>query len=336
MSDLSDAVAKATGEHALALRWFRDNADRTVSWAEMQAHADQGARLVNQAKGIYKPHHVEYALSVRQTLESPYADKEVQRRPDGSWVYPYFQENRDPTQRDNEATNRGLVKCMNDGVPVGVLLQTKPKPGVEYEVLGLAKVSEWKDGYFILEGFSREGSIHQADDSAHDRARAESTPIVHDFDHLSAADQRQKAIAEVVRRRGQAKFRKALLAAYRGKCAITGCDAVEALEAAHISPYRGDYSDHVQNGLLLRADLHSLFDLGLISIDPRTMKVVIATELIGTTYGELVKSSLALPSDPKQKPSEKALAAHLEWSGIQVEAAAQPSDDGLLIGSSQR
>jgi hypothetical protein len=75
MSDLSDAVAKATGEHALALRWFRDNADRTVSWAEMQAHADQGARLVNQAKGIYKPHHVEYALSVRQTLESPYADK---------------------------------------------------------------------------------------------------------------------------------------------------------------------------------------------------------------------------------------------------------------------
>ena len=192
------------------------------------------------------------------------------------------------------------MNCMNDGVPIGVLLQTKP---------------EWKDGYFILEGFSGAGNIHQADDAALDRARAESTPIVYDFDHLSAADQRQKAIAEVVRRRGQAKFRKALLAAYRGKCAITGCDAVEALEAAHISPYRGDYSDHVQNGLLLRADLHSLFDLGLISIDPRTMSVVIATELIRTTYGELVKASLALPSDPKQTPSEKALAAHLEWSG---------------------
>jgi putative restriction endonuclease len=56
-------------------------------------------------------------------------------------------------------------------------------------------------------------------------------------------------LAEVVRRRGQAKFRKALLAAYREKCAITGCYAVEALEAALISPYRGDYSDHLQNGL---------------------------------------------------------------------------------------
>jgi hypothetical protein len=64
-----------------------------------------------------------------------------------------------------------------------------------------------------------------------------------------------------------------------------------------------------------RSFIRRRFDLGLFSIDPRTMSVVIATELIRTTYGELVESSLALPSDPKQKPSEKALAAHLEWSG---------------------
>ena len=90
MSDLDDAVARAIGEHAVALRWFRDRTGSIVSWSDIQAHADQGARLVNQAKGIYKPHYMEYALSVCQTLESPYADKEVQRRPDGSWVYPYF------------------------------------------------------------------------------------------------------------------------------------------------------------------------------------------------------------------------------------------------------
>ncbi|MGE9010563.1 HNH endonuclease [Leptospira interrogans] len=315
MSDLNNAVANATGEHALALRWFHGHTGRKVSWAEMQAHADQGARLVNQAKGIYKPHYSEYALSVRQTLISPYADKEVQRRQDGSWVYPYFQENRDPAQRDREATNRGLVKCMNDGVPIGVLLQTKPKPGVEYEILGLAKVSEWKDGYFILEGFSLEGDIHQVD-AAHDRARAESIPVLQDYDNSSAADQRQKAIAEVVRRRGQAKFRKVLLDAYRSTCAISGCDAVQALEAAHIAPYRGDHSDHVQNGLLLRADLHSLFDLGLIAIDPSTMTVVIATELIGTVYGKIAGLALAVPSVPRQRPSGEALKRHLDWSGI--------------------
>ena len=133
-----------------------------------------------------------------------------------------------------------------------------------------------------------------------------------------AYDQRQKAIAEIVRRRGQAKFRRPLLDAYRGRCAISGCDAVEALEAAHIAPYRGDYSDHVQNGLLLRADLHSLYDLGLLSIDPTMITVVIATELVGTTYGKLAGSSLSLPSDPKQRPSIDALAKHLEWSGIRT------------------
>ncbi|MGV7215027.1 HNH endonuclease [Bradyrhizobium sp. UFLA05-112] len=328
MSDLNNAVAKASGEHGVALRWFRDHTGQTVTWSDIQAHADQGARLVNQAKGIYKPHYTEYTLSVRQTLESPYADKEVQRRPDGSWVYPYFQENRDPAQRDREATNRGLVKCMNDGVPIGVLLQTKPKPGVEYEVLGLARVSGWRDGYFILEGFSTGGSIHHAD-AAHDRAAAETSPIVENFDHLGAADQRQKAMAEVVRRRGQAKFRKALLEAYRGTCAITGCDAVEALEAAHVAPYRGDHSDHVQNGLLLRADIHSLFDLGLMSVDPATMTVVIAAGLVGTTYGALAGAALSLPLDPRKRPSLDALAKHFEWSDINANAAARRAADPL-------
>lgn len=317
MASLDDALAKTTGEHAHALRWFRDNAGRIVPWSEIQAQADNGARLVTQAKGIYKPQYMEYALSVRQTLESPYADKELQRRADGSWVYPYFQENQDPKQRDKEATNRGLVKCMSDGIPIGVLLQTKPKPGVEYQVVGLATVSEWRNGYFILEGFSAEGSTHVID-AAHARAGAEAETITDDYDPSGRIDQRQRAITEVVRRRGQANFRKKLLRAYK-RCAITGCDAVEALEAAHIAPYRGDHTDHVQNGLLLRADIHSLFDLGLLSIDPRTMSVVVALHLRNTTYGQLAGSPLSLPINLRERPSIEALANHLSWSGIIVE-----------------
>lgn len=147
MSDLTNALAKAEGEHATALRWFVDHKGKTLPWSLIKDHAEKGARLVNQAKGIYKPHYTDFALSVRQTLNSPYADKEIIRRPDGSWVYPYFQENPDPNERDKEATNRGLMKCLHEGMPVGALLQIKPKPGVEYEVLGLAAVTEWKDGY---------------------------------------------------------------------------------------------------------------------------------------------------------------------------------------------
>jgi len=315
MSVLNEVLSDVAGEHGVALRWFRDHANQIVTWAEMQAHADRGARLVNQAKGIYKPHYMPYALSVRQTLESPYADKEVQRRADGSWVYPYYQENQNPALRDTEATNRGLVKCMKDGVPIGVLLQTKPKPGVEYQVLGLAKVSEWQDGYFILEGYSAQGSIHQ-DDAAHDRAKADSTNSAGGFDDLSSDDRRQKAIAEVVRRRGQAKFRKVLLDAYGQRCAVTECDAIEALEAAHIAPYRGDHTDHVQNGLLLRADIHSLFDLGLLSVNPAMKTVVIADSLVGTVYGKLAGAPLHLPDDSANWPSHAALINHFEWSNL--------------------
>jgi hypothetical protein len=43
MSDLDDAVARAIGEDAVALRWFRDRTGSIVSWSDIQAHADQGA-----------------------------------------------------------------------------------------------------------------------------------------------------------------------------------------------------------------------------------------------------------------------------------------------------
>ena len=316
LTALDAAIAKVEGEHAQALRWFKAHAGQTVGWGEIKSHADQGARLVTQAKGIYKPQYTDFALSVRQTLDSPYADKEVVRRDDGSWVYPYFQENADPSQRDTEATNRGLMKCMEEGIPVGVLMQTKPKPGVEYNVLGLATVAEWRDGYFILEGSSDRGELHlkgRATDAAYDRAVATASK---DFKANEGADTRERLIAEVVRRRGQKKFRDALIAAYGGKCAITGCDALEALEAAHISPYRGEHSNHPQNGLLLRADLHSLFDLGLIAINPEDMKIILSNQLLDTEYREYEGRAIAEPRKDKLRPSGDAIKDHLNWSGI--------------------
>jgi len=45
------------------------------------------------------------------------------------------------------------------------------------------------------------------------------------------------------------------------------------LEAAHIKPYRGKTDSHLENGLLLRADLHTLFDLNLIGVEPDTLTV---------------------------------------------------------------
>jgi len=54
---------------------------------------------------------------------------------------------------------------------------------------------------------------------------------------------------------------------------ITGCELEELLEAAHIAPYRNASHNDLSNGLLLRADIHTLFDLHLIQIDPVTLTV---------------------------------------------------------------
>lgn len=69
-------------------------------------------------------------------------------------------------------------------------------------------------------------------------------------------------------REGQGAFRTRLLNAYGRRCAITGERTEPVLDAAHIQPYLGARSNHVQNGLLLTKEFHALFDEGLVGIDP--------------------------------------------------------------------
>ena len=126
----------------------------------------------------------------------------------------------------------------------------------------------------------------------------------------------ERIVASIVRRRGQGAFRRRLLDAYRGRCALTSCQVTEVLEAAHISPYRGVETNHPTNGLLLRSDVHVLFDLGLISIEPETRRVVAAPGLSGTVYGKLGGQRVAEPSHKALSPSPAALAEHLQWSQL--------------------
>ncbi len=74
-------------------------------------------------------------------------------------------------------------------------------------------------------------------------------------------------------REEQPKFREKILKKYNGTCVVTGCNILAILDAAHILSveYGGDYKPN--NGLLLRADLHRLFDANLMAIDPATGKV---------------------------------------------------------------
>lgn len=123
-------------------------------------------------------------------------------------------------------------------------------------------------------------------------------------------DSREKIQRAIVQRRGQPQFRQELLKAYNNKCAITGFDAEQSLEAAHIYPYKGDDTNKVENGLLLRADIHTLFDLYLIAVEPETKVVIIAPELVKTKYKRLNRKKINLPRNLRQHPSEGALIWH--------------------------
>jgi len=133
-----------------------------------------------------------------------------------------------------------------------------------------------------------------------------------EFDPTNESDARNRTLASIVRRRGQNKFRQRLLEAYGRQCAVSGCDVEDVLEAAHIMPYRGDHTNHVTNGLLLRADLHTLFDLGLVTVDPLTLEVWVKPTLRGGEYGRFHGRSLRQPKVAANFPSREALRNHFD------------------------
>jgi HNH endonuclease len=124
---------------------------------------------------------------------------------------------------------------------------------------------------------------------------------------LNDTDARRRITRDVVARQGQAQFRDALIRAYDGRCAITNCDSPYALEAAHIRPYRGEHTNIVANGLLLRADIHALFDLGLLAVNPATRTVVISDLLPGDHYKPLHDRPLNFPASPDLHPDHALL-----------------------------
>ena len=130
------------------------------------------------------------------------------------------------------------------------------------------------------------------------------------FNPADVEDGRRKIMTEVVRRQGQPAFRKSLLQAYGGRCAVSRSRLIWILEAAHISPYRGPKTNHVSNGLLLRADVHTLFDLGLISVEPKSHMVQTSSLLDSSGYEKLAGRKILLPRTPADRPSSLALEEH--------------------------
>lgn len=110
---------------------------------------------------------------------------------------------------------------------------------------------------------------------------------------------RRRIEQTIVQRRGQQNFHNSLISAYGKKCTITGCPILDVLEAAHIVPYRGTYTNRTSNGLLLRADLHTLFDCNLLTIDPETIKIHLDPRIRNSEYREWNGRRIRMPENHK-------------------------------------
>jgi putative restriction endonuclease len=130
-------------------------------------------------------------------------------------------------------------------------------------------------------------------------------------------DERLVEPREVALREGQGAFRARLLDAYGRSCAITGEHTEPVLDAAHIQRYLGPRSNHLQNGLLLTKEFHTLFDLGYVTVTPDY--VIRVSPSLGSDwhngkryYPYDGKRLVALPEKASLRPSPSALAWHSE------------------------
>ena len=110
-----------------------------------------------------------------------------------------------------------------------------------------------------------------------------------------------------------------VLDAYGRRCAVTGERALPALEAAHIQPYRGPASNHIQNGLALRADFHRLYDRGYVTVTPEhrfqvSHRLKEDFDNREAYYRLGGRQLIVLPPDPSERPSRQAL----EWHASKV------------------
>lgn len=113
---------------------------------------------------------------------------------------------------------------------------------------------------------------------------------------------------------GQGAFRTLVADAYQRRCAITGERTVPVLQAAHIKSFASEGPNAVNNGILLRSDLHALFDAGYLTIED-DLRIVVSGRLHddygnGKDYYPYHGRKLAVvPDQQALRPAHE----YLEW-----------------------
>jgi putative restriction endonuclease len=264
-------------------------------------YAGERIPLVNPQRGIFKPQRMQFLLSIRTVFPRTgakvwYDDqrKVHQQIYQGDELIDYAFMGRNPDAADN----RWLREAMEQRIPIIYFLGVAPglyQPIVPTYVVGWdARGLKASIAFGAIEATATE--------------------------YPGTAVERRYALREVKQRLHQASFREAVIAAYGGRCAISGLPEVRLLDAAHIVSDSHEVLGQpvVPNGLPLSKIHHAAFDAHLLGIDPDfrihvsrrllTLKDGPMLELLKTVHG----ARLHLPSRDKDRPDRERLVARFD------------------------
>lgn len=114
-------------------------------------------------------------------------------------------------------------------------------------------------------------------------------------------------------RKGQRQLKTKLLQVYGSQCCVSGTGPINVLEAAHVEQHSISGINISTNALLLRSDIHILYDDHLLAINPQTLMIYLSPELIHTSYWVLNATQLRPRNDGKIPDYEK---LQQRWNSI--------------------
>jgi putative restriction endonuclease len=256
--------------------------------------------LVNPQRGIFKPQQMRFLLSIKTVFPKPggkvwYDDqREVHRQifhGDETVDYAFMGKNPDA------ADNRWLKEAYENQIPIIYFLGIAPG---RYQALLPTFISGW--------------------DSQALKTRVTFGPNSETLVPPTDSAERRYALRTVKQRLHQATFREAVIAAYDGRCALSGLPEPLLLDAAHIVA-DGDVrlgQPVVTNGIPLSKIHHAAFDAHLIGIDP-DFRMHESDRLLGQNDGPMLEAlkqlngrSIRLPSRAKDRPDRDRLAILFE------------------------
>ena len=276
----------AAFDHVRQLMGVRD----WLTWSELSAgfvYGDKQVHLLNKPRGIFKPRQMQYLLSIKTVVPRSgrsiwYEDQRQVHRQiyegEDTVDYAFMGSNPDATD------NRLLRDAYQNQIPVIYFLGVAP---AIYQPMIPTFISGW--------------------DPIALRARITfAMPDRTDMTGPPNTEERRYALRSVKLRLHQGSFREAVIAAYRGRCALSGLAEHRLLDAAHIVSDANELLSQpiVSNGLSLSKIHHAAFDSHLIGIDP-DYRVHVSERLLAQHDGPMLEALKRLHGENMHLPGRR-------------------------------